>query len=421
MSNALAIASVTETLAQTLGAALPGSGVNGASVTKTRPDATDLPKVGVNVFLYQVSPNAAWRNADLPTRSSDGSLLRRPQAALDLFYLLTFYGDDTALEQQRLLGAVVRQLHAYPALSRQAVSAAISGVAVLAGSDLADQIDVVRFTPVNFSLEELSKLWSVFLKTDYVLSVAYAASVVLIQTDDLPPTGALPVLRPCLQAVPFSLAVINSVQPQTLGLSSPPATAQLTLTGQNLEAADVVAFLTPGISQPIPGVLLSSNPTQGQLVVQLPAGLRPGVNGVTLTRYASLGSPPNSSQRVIAQSNSVAFVVQPMILSLTFSAPQTITVAVFPAVGSSQKVSLVLNQLDASPPGLPLAFELDGLPDATKPDTFDFNTSVTPIGATEPLAVPPGAYLARVRVDTAESPLETGPAGGFTGPIVTVL
>ena len=110
-----------------------------------------------------------------------------------------------------------------------------------------------------------------------------------------------------------------------------------------------------------------------------------------------------------------------MILSLTFSAPQTITVAVFPAVGSSQKVSLVLNQLDASPPGLPLAFELDGLPDATKPDTFDFNTSVTPIGATEPLAVPPGAYLARVRVDTAESPLETGPAGGFTGPIVTVL
>ena len=109
MSNALAIASVTETLAQTLGAALSGSGVNGASVTKTRPDATDLPKVGVNVFLYQVSPNAAWRNADLPTRSSAGALLRRPQAALDLFYLLTFYGDDTALEQQRLLGAVVRR------------------------------------------------------------------------------------------------------------------------------------------------------------------------------------------------------------------------------------------------------------------------------------------------------------------------
>jgi hypothetical protein len=140
-----------------------------------------------------------------------------------------------------------------------------------------------------------------------------------------------------------------------------------------------------------------------------------------LTRHSSLGSPPGSGQRVIAQSNSAAFVVQPNVLSLTFSAPQTIRVAVFPEVGPSQKVSLVLNQIDASPPGLPLAFELVGSPDASQPDTFDFSTRVTPLGATEPLSVPSGTYLARVRVDTAESPLETGPSGGFTGPIVSVI
>lgn len=430
MSNALAIATVTETLVQVLGNSLSGSGVNGATVTKTRPDdASNLPASGVNVFLYQVSPNPAWRNADLPTRGPDGSLLRRPQAALDLYYLLTFYGVDATLDQQRLLGAVVRQLHAYPVLSREAVSAAVSnpnapqsgGPTYLAGSDLADQIDLVRFTPVNFSLEELSKLWSVFLKTDYVLSVAYAASVVLIQTDDLPPAPALPVLKRHLQAVPFSLAVINSVQPQAVELSSPPAMAQINLNGQNLDAADGVNFLTPGISDAIPGAIVSSNAAQNQLVVELPAGLRPGVNAVTLIRFASPSSPPGASARVLAQSNAAAFIVQPTILSLTLSDPQTINVVVSPEVGPAQKVSLLLNQIDASPPGNPQAFELTGTP-SSPPGAFTFSTSLTPVGATaaDSVTVPSGSYLARVRVDSAESRLEIGPSGGFAGPIVTI-
>ena len=51
----------------------------------------------------------------------------------------------------------------------------------------------------------MSKLWSVFLKTDYVLSLAYTASVVLIETDELPPADALPVLKPLITAVPFSI------------------------------------------------------------------------------------------------------------------------------------------------------------------------------------------------------------------------
>ncbi len=71
-------------------------------MTNVRPDdQAHLPAVGVNIFLYQVSPNVAWRNADLPTPRADNSLLHRPQAALDLNYLLTFYGEDTTLDQQR--------------------------------------------------------------------------------------------------------------------------------------------------------------------------------------------------------------------------------------------------------------------------------------------------------------------------------
>ncbi|NIV38805.1 MAG: DUF4255 domain-containing protein, partial [Anaerolineae bacterium] len=52
--------------------------VSGSEATMVRPDGSEkgLPKTGVNIYLYQVTPNAAWRNADLPTRSGDGRLVQ---------------------------------------------------------------------------------------------------------------------------------------------------------------------------------------------------------------------------------------------------------------------------------------------------------------------------------------------------------
>src|ERR1700683_1541168 len=209
MSNALAIGTVTETLLQQLSSSLEGAQVAGALVTSLRPDASPSP--GINIFLYQVAPNTAWRNANAPTRAADGTLLRRPQVALDLYYLLTFYGDDQTLEQQRLLGAAARAINANPVLQRADIQNTQSSVAFLNGADLADQPELVRFTPIHFSLEELSKLWSVFLKTDYVLSVAYVASVVLIETDDVVGPPPLPVLAPNVYAMPFPQPVITQI------------------------------------------------------------------------------------------------------------------------------------------------------------------------------------------------------------------
>lgn len=93
MSNFLAIATVTATLSQTIRAAVLKD-LSGAEVTTARPDGAGghTPAIGVNLYLYQVTPNAAWRNADLPTRRPNGQLVQRPQAALDLHYLLNFYG-----------------------------------------------------------------------------------------------------------------------------------------------------------------------------------------------------------------------------------------------------------------------------------------------------------------------------------------
>lgn len=196
MSNHLAIATVTATLGDIVHKAVESAVSSSVSLLFSRPTA---PTGGsterkVHVYLYQVTPNAALRNNDLPTRDSEGRLTRRPQAALDLHYLLSFYGDDKTLEPDRMVGAVARDLHATPVLSAQAIKDTISGRSELGGSDLAAAIEKVKFVPAQLSLDEISKLWSVMVQTPHVLSVVYQGTVVLIDAEETP-TAALPVLK----------------------------------------------------------------------------------------------------------------------------------------------------------------------------------------------------------------------------------
>ena len=165
MSDFRAIATVTAALKQVLLPAVKQA-VSGSDVGFNRPDPTNLTSPLVNVYLYQITPNAAYRNADLLTRRSDGSLATRPQAAFDLHYLFTFHGDDTKLEPQRMLGAVVTALHAQPLLSGTNITNAESSFTNLAGCGLENQIERIKFTPTALSLEEFSKLWSVFFQVE---------------------------------------------------------------------------------------------------------------------------------------------------------------------------------------------------------------------------------------------------------------
>src|SRR5215210_8166176 len=158
MSDFTAIAAVTATLQSTLQEAVQAD-VSGATVSTVRPaegENTNLPTTGVNLYLYQVSQNPHWRNEDLPTRRTNGEPVQRPQAAVDLHYLFSFYGGEVALEPQRLLGSTVAFLHAQPLLTRAQIEAAVADTSrpFLAGSDLAEQIDLVRFAPLSLSLEE---------------------------------------------------------------------------------------------------------------------------------------------------------------------------------------------------------------------------------------------------------------------------
>ncbi len=191
MSNYLAVATVTAVLRDILQEAA-GAAVPGATVTIRRPEAVNnggQNKPVVNIFLYQVAPNAAWRNTDIeirhhPDDRAKGLIEKRPQVPLNLSYLFSFYGNEQELEPQRLLGSVVSALHTQPRLSPEAIRGTVGRGRHLRDSDLAfqvAQIEKVKLTPISLSLEELSNLWSIFFQVPYALSVAYEAAAVLIE------------------------------------------------------------------------------------------------------------------------------------------------------------------------------------------------------------------------------------------------
>ncbi|MGP3999963.1 DUF4255 domain-containing protein [Streptomyces sp. 8N706] len=200
MSNALAIATVTQALALQIGQNLRPEIDLAVNVETRRPPAEPPADPTITVFLYQVTPNAALRNQDLPTRAPDGTLLKRPAAALDLHYLITCYGDEMELVGQRLLGCVVRALHETPVLSRELIEAA-AALPHLAGSDLASSAQRVRFTPTQMDVDETSKLWGMLHQTPYALSVVYQAALVLLEGTGTPVEGE-PVLHRTVRALP---------------------------------------------------------------------------------------------------------------------------------------------------------------------------------------------------------------------------
>jgi hypothetical protein len=201
MSNALALAHVTQALALLIEANLPPDIDIAVKVEPRRPPVDPPLEPTITVFLYQVTPNTSQRNNDLPTRASDGTLVRRPAAALDLHYLISAYGEEAELVGQRLIGSVVRTLHEIPVLPRDVIELA-GQRPHLNGSDLADAVQRVRFTPTAMDVDETSKLWGMLHQTPYALSVVYQAVLVLIDGRETP-VPAKPVERPEVRVLPF--------------------------------------------------------------------------------------------------------------------------------------------------------------------------------------------------------------------------
>ena len=410
MSNFLAIATVTATLSQLIQAAIAAD-VPGATVSTIRPDGNggnNIPDIGVNLYLYQVTPNVAWRNADLPSRNSDGQLVQRPRAAFDLHYLLTFYGNEAQLEPQRLVGSVVRTLHAQPLLTRQMIRSTITNPSFnyLASSDLADEIEAVKFTPFPLSLEELSKLWSVFFQTPYTLSLAYQGMVVFIEgAQATRPT--LPVRERAVHVRSFHQPVIESVESQA-GAGQPIVMGStLVIRGKRLRG-EVTRVRVGGVEvTPAP-----QSVSDTEIVVPIPASLRAGVQGAQVSHQILMGNPPLPHSGI--ESNVAAFVLRPTINrrpddsdDITVSPPvvapdQTrsadVFVVVTPRIGVGQRAVLLMNETGAAPQARSYSFANRPLtlpPGQIDTDTITFHIS----------GVAAGQYLVRVQVDGAESPL----------------
>ncbi|MBE9180872.1 DUF4255 domain-containing protein [Oculatella sp. LEGE 06141] len=187
MSDALAIAAVTATLrnllTQGLDAIVPGS-----TVTTQPPDKARNGNNGnqLNLFLYHTGINAAWRNQPIPNSIKPGEI-GQPPLPLNLYYMITAYGrDNDDVLGHRLLGGAMSILHDHPLLNPAELKAA------LPESDVSQQIERVRITPQALSLEEISKLWTTF-QTQYRISAAYQLAVVLIESQRSV-KAALPVL-----------------------------------------------------------------------------------------------------------------------------------------------------------------------------------------------------------------------------------
>ena len=172
MSNARAIAAFAATLRNLIDLEL-NADVAGTQVTTRPPAAARDGATGnqVNLFLYHVAVNPAWRNADLPWRVRPGEVAPTP-LPLNLYYLLTAYSgendddiDSTTdpnrlLGGHRLLGQAMRALHDHPVLHAEEIAA------VLPPDDLLDypydQVENVRITPQPLSLDEVTKMWAGF-------------------------------------------------------------------------------------------------------------------------------------------------------------------------------------------------------------------------------------------------------------------
>jgi Pvc16 N-terminal domain len=291
VSNHLAIATVTAALGQLVFRSASDA-VSGTDLRYGRPQPPTASSSArrVHVYLYQVLPHAGLRNADLPTRSgSDGRLVARPQAALELRYLVSFYGDDSELEPDRMLGAVARDLHARPLLTAQQIADAIASMGTpLQDSDLADSIERVKFTPVGLSLDELSKLWSVLVQTPHALSLVCHASVVLIDALERA-APVLPVLRRGEQdrGVDTRLGTLPQLgdawvgwpdsaarQPRPPSLRAPQLGARLIVQTSPLAADSVVLRLThpqrPLIEWTVPWPVTDPQARPNELALDLP-------------------------------------------------------------------------------------------------------------------------------------------------------
>ncbi len=412
MSNALAIAAVTAVIKDLLDSGMIDHAVTdtlgaGVKVSALAPDAVSLDNQEdpqLNLFLHQVTPNAAWRNAALPSRDAAGDRIANPPLALDLHYLLTAYG-RAELQAEVLLGYALQLLHESAVLPREAVRRALDPDVVdgailptvyqsLRGADLASQIELLKITPAALGAEEMSRLWSA-LQAHYRPTAAFQVSVVLIESRR-PARGALPVLTrgEAIPGTPRDRGVLvfpGLTPPLPTLLSVQPAGKQpvavpggsVTLAGHHLDGLARRVTLRHSTLSAERNVPVEAG-TDTWLRLTMPADLPVGLYRVHAhVQAADTGLPRDSNQ--------LALVLAPEPVLPPASATRSggtvrMTLGIAPPLLPGQAASLLLGDR-----------ELPAEPAAAPASALIFEWRDAPPAGTR--------FLARLRVDGIESPL----------------
>jgi hypothetical protein len=403
VSNYLAIATVTATLQRILQSSVQAD-VDGVRVTTVQPGqiGKGTPETGLNLFLYQVSRNLAFKNADTLSARSKGNPVKR-QSVVDLYYTISFYGNEGELEPQRLLGSVIRTLSDRPTLTSEAIQETIadSSFRFLAGSDLADQVQKVSIDPLDLSLDDLSKVWSTFFQAPYLLSIAYKITMVTIEGEDSL-RKALPVRDRSFGGIaPFPYQpVVEQVVAEAGKLEPILAHSTLLISGRQLQSA--VTQVRMGGFDLTPTTLNESQITLS--LTDVPSNhLRAGVQGLQVIHRIQ-GSTLNadSSLRInlperVVESNAIPMILRPTIQQIHLSNPHgddlcsaTLTVQVDVIVGMKQRAVLVMNEWSIADP-VGYQFEAES------------RTTDTNLIAIALHGIKPGEYLLRLQIDGAES------------------
>ncbi|MEL7331632.1 MAG: DUF4255 domain-containing protein [Cyanobacteria bacterium J06560_2] len=401
MSNALAIAAVTATLRNLINRRLNDDAGSG-SVTAKPPDKARDNREGtnqINLFLYRTHHNNGFQSGR--------------HLALNLYYLVTAYGqnDDDILAHQ-LLGLAMQTLHEFPVLNPADIRTA------LGESDLQNQVEKVKISPLSLNLEEISKMWSTF-QTQYRISAAYEATVVLI--DSRRKGAALPVL-----SIGSRLTSGKESGIQVFGNATAPQVPFPTLTSTVFPSEQTSLQL--GQSFVLRGYQLSST-TNTQVQFKHTLRTTPIELATTTTPEGDLQvtlAPSNNpwlagsyTLSVTGESNGSSFTTN----ALPFSLAPTITLATQTLTANNrqltldcqppvwlwrrsdrpdrlrgQTVSLLVDQQELLP--LPDSLpELDKEPTQVDPQPSEQVTSLT----FDLSKVSPGSHFVRLRVDGIDS------------------
>jgi hypothetical protein len=263
----------------------------------------------------------------------------------------------------------------------------------LANSDLSEQVEMIRAEFVPISTDELSKVWSVFLQTPYVLSVIYKITVVVLEGED-PALVSLPVRDYRTNASIFSKQPTVDLVMSAEGRYQPIlANSTLAIRGKML--ANAIVTIRIGGVEVTPTIIQETEITLPLTLVP-PEALRAGVQGLQVIHGQRLAL----QERI--ESNVAPFVLRPSIQEVslvniegTNDEPRDARVEVVAdaIIGQGQRVILILNE---KIPVQPAAYIFNA--QSRSSDTVYLTFSL--------FNVKSGEYLVRIQVDGAESPLE---------------